>query len=399
MGDKAMHEEVVNQARDIAIKVTDLILPISSQIIQALKQGIVADITNDSQDELVEFITYALLPRIFESCQGWAKDNLGDIPVFPDHIKYYYASPLSKIVVIEQKPSVRTMKFYKFYETFFARDRDSLSEDEQTTKYYKLAMPYVVLTLYFYNNTFNCLHVHYRTEPLCSLGDMLFCSNLPNIGSGNSLMCMGNLFKDERAEQMSRMDFCSQVNYVVARFWDSTFNADYSVMMKKGAALDERIANLLKWQDATKEDPFFPLSVRWNPDVTLDILIQKLDVNKNTLLSHLQPEIQQFLAKVATTISGKIIAATESIKIRTSLISAASELALTQVINNACQNVIKDILNKLDTTELLLFSAKKTIDAHEREIASLKEAAKKTIDAHEREIASLKAASGNGDIW
>jgi hypothetical protein len=135
------------------------------------------------------------------------RNNLGDIahvmekeqcniPVLPDNVKWISTFGNSQIVVIEYKPCVRNLWFARFMLNGCPARDHVTDEQRKDVISVPVALPYVILTMFFSEGSFCGLSVNYRTRPLCVLSDMLYHSNMLNVTTGQSKVCMGNALCD-----------------------------------------------------------------------------------------------------------------------------------------------------------------------------------------------------------
>ncbi len=198
----------------------------------------------------------------------------GELVLLPDGVRLFYSGAKTAIAVVEQKPQVRTLMFDQKYEDV------KPVNPSKTKRAYRLALPYIVWMFRWSMDgsryRFEYLFMTYRTEPLRGLNDTLYWPNLPNISAGTEdgsnahpIVCMGSSFQDT-----TRGSVLDQAGQVLQHYWSSPYNDDLPVNFWNGTKLDKRIKTLPEWEKSTKQDPLFPLQVKWRKYATLADLIR-----------------------------------------------------------------------------------------------------------------------------
>lgn len=165
-------------------------------------------------------------------------------------------------VVIEMPPGPRQVRWI--------RD-DSLDpfgpRAQYDTRY--LSFPWVVLLIVFVGGELSHLQqAFYRTAPIGSLDDELCYTNLLNVAAGyeqESWVCLVNL-----ESALAPLSWEQRVHAITDHFWRAAFNRSSEVhegnsfwsSMRK---LDRRLSTAERWEQATRDDPYFALHVKWRP--------------------------------------------------------------------------------------------------------------------------------------
>jgi len=140
----------------------------------------------------------------------------------------------------------------------------------------RVSLPFVVLTAGFYLGptsarlSYDNINQFYRVEPFD--GDAtapLLQSNLLNVGPDGHV-CLGRSFDTNDDTWQS---ICSRLQRA---FFAIGFNMDLGDNFGYRATQigDPRIASIVAWEEATRDDPLFALNVRWQQS---DYTIAKLE--------------------------------------------------------------------------------------------------------------------------
>lgn len=180
----------------------------------------------------------------------------------PDGVRFIRRRGETVILVIEEKPQVRTVQWL----------RDEKSAPFGRGAVYetvRLAFPFVVTIVAFRDGGLTGhQQCFYRTEPLTSTADALLLPNLYNVANAygqQCWLCLANLQIDVRPRSWN-----DKVRELRSHMWGAGFNRSSEVhegMSYWGAmqSLDPRIATLQAWEQATRDDPFVPLKIHWKP--------------------------------------------------------------------------------------------------------------------------------------
>ncbi len=131
---------------------------------------------------------------------------------------------------------------------------------------YRLAFPYLVYLLTFYQGNFEEMKIFFRVAPLTAPEDTLCHTCLPNVRGepghyGSQRVCLRY-----RPEMLEGVPLAVAVPALLDFFWSTGFNQDISGSdFERAASLlpDPRLADLAAWEKATAADPLFPLEVGW----------------------------------------------------------------------------------------------------------------------------------------
>lgn len=182
----------------------------------------------------------------------------------PEGVRYVRRRGAATALVMEEKPQLRVV-------SWLAEHSPRAYGPKAAYRKARLAFPYVVIIVVLQDGALTGYQqCFYRTAPLSRLTDPLFYPNLPNVAEGykqDCWLCLANLRQD-----MSRLSLEAKVQQIRTHFWAASFNRSseehegmsYWQAMRT-MNLDPRLQNLIAWEQASKEEPLFPLSVAWKP--------------------------------------------------------------------------------------------------------------------------------------
>lgn len=175
----------------------------------------------------------------------------------PDCVKWICRKGPRAIYILELKPELRLVNW----------GADGYQDDEGNWNYehdqdstpYTVATPYVVMaTIFTQGRAYGDPLTFYRNEPLKSLDDPLFQTNLMNVGS-QGYTCV-------HPEITKHMSVAEQLGEIVNAFWSGEFNghmsgSNWHDYLEDGS--DSRLKSIESWQAASLKDPKFVLDVEW----------------------------------------------------------------------------------------------------------------------------------------
>lgn len=247
-------------ARALLQSTSDKTLDRFQQDIAAGVWGVVETTINTFREQLLSQVHGPILG---------ARNSLfseGPVETFPEGTKFYLSSGELSVVVVEQKPQVRTV----FFDEGFLREEggihgfriDSLSEQVEGYRGLQLAFPYVVFLVRLWRGEYDSLFVFFSKKPLSSLDEQIFLPNLPNTDY-NGHVCLG-------MGEPEGFTVSTRVQEIITHFWQSQFNNDMRERnYDRSVRCDDRVQNVARWQEESREDPSFILDVDWNPAPTI----------------------------------------------------------------------------------------------------------------------------------
>ena len=173
-------------------------------------------------------------------------------PVMPEGGKIFLSQGNRCVVVVEQKPQIRSTIFSG---DFVARYGGLGVRNESGSESFRLAFPYLIFVFCFEDGEFRHVQIFYRNEPLSSVENDLFMVNFPNVNSCGKV-CLGDVGRLSAGLH-------EQAETVVAHFWNSQFGDDWRERFIDMAKREQCLSSLKAWEYASLKDPSFVLSVGW----------------------------------------------------------------------------------------------------------------------------------------
>lgn len=210
----------------------------------------------DSISDLLENFKLQVASEIFDIAQNWTLSTKREKLLFPQDCRFLYTIGRSTIVVIEERPGIRSLSM----------DKSLLGERRQTTRHgdsetITLALPYVVFVLHFRNDVkdgtgqeqFCGLYTGWRQSSLMTLDNSLAAPLLPNTHT-NLSVCTG---QDVRPGE----NMVDMTQRVINHYWSSTFNTDLSTFWWDKSQYSPHLKHARKWAETSRNNPCS--SSRW----------------------------------------------------------------------------------------------------------------------------------------
>lgn len=269
-----------------------------------ISQEFIGNIT-DEADTVIRELNIELCEKIWDSFQGYKELSNESPYIFPDGTKIAYTKGNRTVVVVEQKPQIRSVTF----------DEELLTESEanhalrvtESGYRYTLSFPYVFFVIVFDKGKYTSHEMYFRNKPLTSVREHIYLAPLPNVfrksESQSRAVCMGDGFKNAVKEELT---IARQCEMVVSDFWMRTFNADLGD--GEPEKVDKRIKNYAVWQKNTQADPMFILSVNWTKGKTIKGVVESMldGRNQNHKLDPVDQAIREQLEAGVRRLTDKI---------------------------------------------------------------------------------------------
>ena len=214
----------------------------------------------DETDKFLVDLKENLCDKVWDSMQQIISTREESPIVLPEGTKMGYSKGNRTVIVIENKPQIRSVTFT---DTLLTAAEKTHAERTPTGNYrFGLAFPYVYFFIVFDNNSYRFHEVYFRNKALTSAREHVYQAPLPNVWRGNrreKAMCMGEGFDPTQEGTLAR-----QSEHVVSEFWQRSFNEH----LGNGGKIDKRIRNYVEWQQRTEEDPLFILKMKWGKGTT-----------------------------------------------------------------------------------------------------------------------------------
>ncbi len=234
--------------------------------------------------------------------------------IMPDGVKFFQNNGDTLQFLIEQKPTVRTLKFA----TELSRGCTEFAHVKHYNNY-RLALPYVVFLIKLgrLSNGFALMdsYVYYRNESINSLDDILYFPNFPNVNWPSNMLHLRHMdifisdrgdFPEIPSSPLSRTGtetrICRGVEFsgsvfneisntsavcqnAIAHFWSSSFNTDYLAYYHCYSRRYREIRSPEFWKLSTEVNPLFPLDLKWVPCVKISDIFADQNQSSNADIS------------------------------------------------------------------------------------------------------------------
>ena len=187
-----------------------------------------------------------------------ASEQAGSFEIRPEGARVWARRGDAVAAAFELPPHARTVRW-------LADDSKAPFGPKARYREYYVGFPYVVLLFVFRGGALTGLQqLYYRTEPL-DAGEDLLIPNLYNVANGYGQQCWLCL---QHVDDLSDASWPEKI----ARIVDHTFSAAFNRSAEKhegnsywtpDQAVDARVASMKAWEQATREDRRFALSVPW----------------------------------------------------------------------------------------------------------------------------------------
>lgn len=180
--------------------------------------------------------------------------------VIPDGVRFIRSRGQVTVLVMEDLPQVRTVKW-------LCDDSPRPFGPGAQYRTVRLAFPFVVIIVALrMGGLTGYQQCYYRTQRLRTLDDELLFPNLYNVANGyqqQCWLCLANIRRD-----LTPLSWHDKVNTIHTHIWAAGFNQSSEVhegmsYWQKMRDVDDRVASLAAWEQATQGDPLFPLAVKW----------------------------------------------------------------------------------------------------------------------------------------
>lgn len=229
---------------------------------------------SEEAEGLSRDVQFELLEKVWDAFQNFKQANVESPLLMPDNVKIAYTKGSRTVLVIEEKPQVRSVSFDGNLVATNAVARHAQSSTANGYRY-TLSFPYVYFVVVFDNNKYAYHELYFRNKPLTSVREHIHLAPIPNVwrdkGNNYKPMCMGEGFQMSVNEELT---IARQVELIISDFWQRTFNAH----LGNGSPekVDSRIKNYAVWQQNTEADPLFILTVSWPKGKTIKGVVETI---------------------------------------------------------------------------------------------------------------------------
>jgi len=267
----------------------------------------------DESDAVKAELILNIGDKIWDRLQQ-VKEKFKDSPyVLPQDCKLAYTRGNRTVVVVEQKPQMRSVTFnHKLVSQAVSQEAAGKTPNGFR---FSLAFPHVLFFIVFDKGKYVYHEIYFRNKPLLSTREYVYLAPIPNIfrdrGANFKPMCMGEQFAVDKGDTLAR-----QCEYAVSMFWQSTFN-DH---LGDGGSdkIDKRIKNWAEWQKQSLNDPLFVLNVQWKQGRTAKGVIESILEMRDHKheLDAMDKEIKSQIDAGVTSISTSVKEAVSAAKIQ-----------------------------------------------------------------------------------
>lgn len=235
----------------------DLMKQSCSTVLSRIKNNLDATVSEKSEDAIKSFVE-----NVTNNCSrqtnAWVDANAAQLMIVPDGTKLVHRDANRVTVVVEQKPTTRTITF----------NGSSRGLDPAT---YRISLPYIQYFINFIsdgsNDRFNSMFMTCTTKSLTSLNDTVYKLPLPNVNTNGSV-CVGNM----ATGSSNGSNLVDKINSIITGFWQSNFNFDLSDSMiefwnSNFPSTNESLyfRRFPDWVAKSNEDSLFGLKATYHP--------------------------------------------------------------------------------------------------------------------------------------
>jgi hypothetical protein len=226
----------------------------------------------DETNGLLADLNENLCDRVWDSIQQMKVQSDESPYILPPSAVIAYTKGIRTVVVVEQKPQVRTMGFTP--DLVSQRSRNKAVSTSNQAYRFRLSFPYVYFFVAFDGKKFAYHEIYFRNKPLTSAREHVYNPPLPNIHKDKKNfrpMCMGEGFRRDLKSEPQISRACEEV---ISEFWQRPFNEHLGNGIL--SSTDNRVSNYSRWQAATEEDPMFILNVKWGKGKTVKSIMDEM---------------------------------------------------------------------------------------------------------------------------
>lgn len=232
----------LEETKDFDKLADSLLTEVVLETIRSYQQKLAVGI-EDSASDLLDNFKKKVVNHIFECASGW-QTTQDESFLFPRGCRFCFRRNKTTVLVIEQEPQVRTLKFAT------GMQEENMVVTFSETENVALSLPYTIFVFTFQSGQMN-VRCFWRTAPLRSLDDFVCAAVLPNIHVGG-LVCQESLFRSSISESAEKF---------ISDFWNSKFNADLSTAWDSKGTISDKLRTGRIWAENSINDPLFILGV------------------------------------------------------------------------------------------------------------------------------------------
>lgn len=302
-------------------------------------QGIVTNLTNDisarvkqemlgeSEVKLKQVLQKykSKVTRLaYHASQKWCKWSDDGPVMMPDYTRMYYRKGDTEAMVMEFPPALRLMRFKNrlLYPRLNEEGKSYTVKDPDKIVSFTLALPYVGFIFKFVEGMFQEVYTFFSPKPLSRLSQKPCKPYMSNVE--NFKVCMGREFvAKDLTKELEKGNLTQQAALVLFHFWNTVHSDEWSSgwwTYKDHFANDERLADPMKWQEASVADPLFVIDdVNWieHNEELGDLVVRLFDQDQkvaqfqqelfaqasDTLIDDFEAEVNKTLAGLASKVN------------------------------------------------------------------------------------------------
>lgn len=225
-------------------------------------------LTNNYEQFKLKLVEKLMILLATNSSPYLAQEN-EKIIVFPEGTKFWLRDSASVLCVIEEKPTLRTLRF---------------DNDYWPKGHYRLAIPYVVFIFSFQlyptpdGNGYwylDKLRLAFRTKPLTSIEDDLYEAAFPNLKGLE--VCMGKSWNKPKGSISQQV--ASTINY----YWHAQFQYEWLDNWIHLCDQDKRFKPISTWETLSAENPLWVLEANFIPARNLSNLLADIGIKSGAI--------------------------------------------------------------------------------------------------------------------
>lgn len=226
---------------------------------------------SDDAEGLVRDLQFELSEKIWDSHQQFKEKSDESPLLLPKDVVIAYTKGCRTVMVIEQKPQMRTTGFS--YAITSQSDREAAARKSENGYWFSLSFPFVYFFIVFDHGRYSHHQVHFRNSQLTSAREHVYLAPIPNVYRSKKTehVCMGGDFRGELSGQNTIARKCDMI---VGDFWQRVFNNELGEGGFK--KIDKKLKSLRVWQENSLEDPLFILNVKWKQGKTVKGVVEKI---------------------------------------------------------------------------------------------------------------------------
>lgn len=283
-------------------EIVKLLNELKTQFTNRYRQEALSTLDDQCTDVLKQFKA-TVGRRCWKLSQKWCQWGDNRPILQPNQSRLFYRKGKTDIMVIEEDPQVRTLRF-----------NASFGDDKGT---HNVALPYVVFIFRFIGEKFADVYCMFNDKPLGDLSERPMKPYLTNISS-DLKVCLGKTFK-----LPSGLNYNQTVRFVLNYFWSAEHSNEWNDHWISNAnyfvGSDGRLATLAGWEAATQENPLFVIDdVQWQPHnrVVGDLIVglTKSDTTAREFEETIfQDLVSEFLSQVSRAMTASLQQSSEKI--------------------------------------------------------------------------------------